>query len=451
MFWEIPADSKAVLLIDADKNKMLTFKDVQEKVTEAVHLLLSYSEEKSLGIMYCDNSAETIIAYLAALQKRDAVLLLNASLHEELKEQFVRTFRPRWVFSEGRFWKLNESENSKIYPDLALLLSTSGTTGSTKLVRLSYENLQANAESIAQFLQIDENERPITSLPMAYSYGLSVINSHLLKKATLVLTNQGVLSKAFWDSVHKYSVTSFAGVPYTYKMLHRLKFDRMTLPSLRSYTQAGGRLSLELVDYFLEVAQKNNYKFYVMYGQTEATARISYIPYERLPDKKGSIGIPIPGGRLSLDRETSELIYEGKNVMLGYAYNREDLAKGDELRGVLRTGDLAEVDEEGYYTIVGRLKRFAKLFGLRVNLDDIEKMLEQSFSLPIACVGDDEQMHIFVEGEQDSSLALKIQERIQKLYKLHPSAFKVCFLQQFPTLLNGKIDYGRLKEGVNGC
>lgn len=446
MFWDIPADGRAVLFIDSENDTKLSYRDVQEKVAEAVHLLSSYSIKKSLGFIYCENSPETIIAYLAALQKRDAVLLLSANLNEELKEQFVQTFRPHWIFSDGRFCRREEEEHGDIYPDLAVLLSTSGTTGSRKLVRLSYDNLQANAESIAQYLQIDENERPITSLPMAYSYGLSVINSHLLKGASLVLTNQGVLSKDFWDSFHKNAATSFAGVPYTYKMLHRLRFDRMNLPSLRYYTQAGGRLPLDLVEYFLDVSRKNNHRFIVMYGQTEATARISYIPYERLPDKKGSIGIPIPGGKLSLDHETSELIYEGRNVMLGYAYHRDDLAKGDELQGVLRTGDLAEADHEGYYTIVGRMKRFIKLFGLRVNLDDIEKMLEQCFSVHAACVGDDEQMVVAIEGEQDHNLASRIQEKIQELYKLHHSVFKVRFLQQFPLFSNGKVDYSKLKE-----
>ncbi|MEJ8544087.1 AMP-binding protein [Brevibacillus borstelensis] len=449
MFWDIPADDDAILLIDSEKDQILTFQAVQEKVEEAVHLLSSYSERKSLGFLYCDNSPESIIAYLAALQKRDAVLLLNAGLNDELKEQLVQTFQPNWVFTEEGFCKRNVAESLDIHPDLAVLLSTSGTTGGSKLVRLSYGNLQANAESIAKYLQIDRSERPITSLPMAYSYGLSVINSHLTKRASIVLTNQGVISKSFWDSFHKFSVTSFAGVPHTYKMLHRLRFDRMTLPSLRYFTQAGGRLPIDLAEYFHDVAEKNGHKFVVMYGQTEATARISYIPYESLANKKGTIGVPIPGGHLALDKETSELVYQGPNVMLGYAHSREDLKKGDELHGILRTGDLAEVDDDGFYTIIGRKKRFIKLFGLRVNLDDVEKMLEKSFSLPVACTGDDDRLVILIEGEDDQDLLRKAIVKVQEMYKIHHSGLKVHFFRQFPVLPNGKIDYARLKEEVD--
>ncbi|MCM3590191.1 AMP-binding protein [Brevibacillus borstelensis] len=449
MFWDIPANDDAILLIDSEKDRIFSFEAVQEKVGEAVHLLSSYSAKKSLGFLYCDNSPESIIAYLAALQKRDAVLLLNAGLNDELKKELTQTFQPNWVFSEGSFCKRNAAEQLEIHPDLAVLLSTSGTTGGSKLVRLSYENLQANAESIAQYLQIDQGERPITTLPMAYSYGLSVINSHLSKRASIVLTNQGVISKGFWDSFHKYLVTSFAGVPYTYKMLHRLRFDRMTLPSLRYFTQAGGRLPVDLVEYFLDTAEKNGQRFVVMYGQTEATARISYIPYESLANKKGTIGVPIPGGHLALDKENSELIYRGPNVMLGYAHSREDLKKGDELHGILRTGDLAEVDHDGFYTIIGRLKRFIKLFGLRVNLDDVEKMLEKSFSLPVACTGYDDRMVILIESEDDHCLSRKVIEKVQEMYKIHHSGLKVHFLPQFPVLPNGKIDYARLNVEVD--
>lgn len=137
-----------------------------------------------------------------------------------------------------------------------------------------------------------------------------------------------------------------------------------------------------------------------MYGQTEAAPRISYIPSDRVLDKPGSIGIPIPGGRLELASDTGELIYYGSNVMLGYAESLADLAKGDECGGVLYTGDTATVDEEGFFTITGRMKRFIKLFGLRINLDEVERKLEALLQQPIACVGNDDKLLVATESSQ---------------------------------------------------
>ncbi len=168
-------------------------------------------------------------------------------------------------------------------------------------MRLSADNIQSNAESIAQYLEIDENEKPITTLPFNYSYGLSVINSHLLKGATIVLTEKTVFFKDFWNTFKQYECTSFAGVPYTYQMLKRTGFDKLDLPSLKTMTQAGGKLNEEMIKYFYEYAERKNIRFFVMYGQTEATARISYVPFDKLKNKIGSIGISIPGGKLSLN------------------------------------------------------------------------------------------------------------------------------------------------------
>lgn len=187
----------------------------------------------------------------------------------------------------------------------------------------------------------------------------------------MLLTERTFFERGFWEFVRREQATSFGGVPYTYEILEKLRFTQMELPHLKTMTQAGGKLPLHLHQEFAEYADRNKKRFIVMYGQTEATARMGYLPAHDALERCGSMGIAIPGGRFWLQRDdgseieesgvTGELVYEGKNVMLGYAQNREDLSKGDECGGLLYTGDMARRDGDGYYYIEGRKKRFLKL------------------------------------------------------------------------------------------
>ncbi|RTE07976.1 phosphatase [Paenibacillus whitsoniae] len=455
MFWNVGKYSERTAVIStADKD--ITYGELQQRVDD-FRAQLPMSGHKQLVLLLCANDTATLTAYVACLQAGHAVMLLDGLLEITLLEHIVRTYEPNWIVSpshvhafEGYYkssstvWMKQEfSRTADIYPDLAVLLSTSGTTGSAKFVRLSYANLQANAQSIATYLQLNETERAITTLPFQYSYGLSVINSHLLVGGALLITNDSILSREFWSFFKDQKATSLSGVPYTYQMLQRLRFGQMELPSLRYFTQAGGRLAPNLVQSFQNMAVESGRRFYVMYGQTEATARMSYVPPNRLAEKADSVGIAIPNGTFRLDEVSSELIYEGPNVMLGYAETGEDLAKGDELGGTLHTGDLAEIDDEGYVYIKGRMKRFIKLFGLRMNLDEIERQIEVKFSLPVACTGGDDLLLIFTEDE--SKIAV-LTEYVRQLYKLHVSSFSVKALPNLPRLENGKMNYLKLKD-----
>ena len=183
----------------------------------------------------------------------------------------------------------------------------------------------------------------------------------------------------------------------------------MDTPFLKTITQAGGKLNDELNLEFSKYCNNTNKRFFVMYGQTEATARMSYLPHENSIDKLGSIGIPIPGGEFSLINKdmqkvnkpntVGELIYKGKNVSLGYASCIADLKKGDENKGILHTGDLATRDVDGYYYIVGREKRFVKLFGNRVNLDETERLIKV-ITPDCACIGVNDKMIIFITDKK---------------------------------------------------
>ena len=457
-FWKVAHSGEAPAAIDARSGKQWDYGDLGRDVAR-LQTALPVLGRKSLGLLLAQNRYECLVAYLAALNARSALVLLDPSLNVELLGEFLATYRPDWVFtsqmetglagyrqSKSREPGLLEKEalqDIEIHPDLALLLATSGSTGSPKLVRLTLRNLEANAESIAKYLQLTPHDRPITSLPMSYSYGLSVINSHLAVGASIVFTDDGVLQRSFWDALERHRCTSLAGVPYTYQMLLRTGLLKQKGPTLTTLTQAGGRLDESDIRQMYEIAVVRGWKFFVMYGQTEATARISYVPFEKLESKIGSVGVAVPGGSLTVDDATDELVYRGPNVMMGYAESRQDLAKGDELHGVLYSGDLVRHDDDGYFYITGRLKRFLKMFGRRFNLDDVEKVLARRCECAVACYGRDDLLIVAVEK---CGNAQAVQSIVCDTFDLPRPAVRVVTVTELPRTPNGKLDYKRLAE-----
>jgi acyl-CoA synthetase (AMP-forming)/AMP-acid ligase II len=231
-----------------------------------------------------------------------------------------------------------------------------------------------------------------------------------------------------------------------YETLHRLRFEPASHPTLRTYTQAGGGLRRDLIAHYHGRATQARARLVVMYGQTEATARISYVPPERLGDKIGSIGVAIPGGSLRLEPldgvegSAAQLVYEGDNVMMGYAEAPADLGLGDVQHRVLRTGDLATVDNDGYFTIVGRLKRFTKLFGRRVSLEDVERELESTFPVRAIATDAGEQLgvHVAVDGQvADSELVA----HLARFLAVPPAAIRLRRVAELPLTSTGKKDY----------
>jgi len=423
----------------------------------------------------CTNTIGSLVGYTGFLYNKIVPLLLNNKMDHVLLESLIETYKPSyiWLPNEEReafvdfnavyncfgysLIKTGFSHRYEMDKELALLLTTSGSTGSPKLVRQSYNNINSNTRSIAEYLELNETERPITTLPMNYTYGLSIINSHLYVGASLLLTDKAIVEKEFWSFFKEKQATSFGGVPYTYEMLDRLRFSRMDIPSLKTMTQAGGKLSVDLHKKFAEYAKSKGKRFVVMYGATEATARMSYLPYEKADVKYGSIGIAIPGGKLSIiDSDgneilepdvVGELVYEGANVTLGYAENGLDLAKGDERNGRLVTGDMAKRDKDGYFYIVGRKKRFLKVFGNRVNLDEIERMAREAFpGIDCACSGKDDALYLFVTDINAKNEAVKF---LSAKTGLNPIAFQVRELEEIPKNEAGKTLYRALESYID--
>jgi len=424
--------------------------------------------QRCIVFSVCENQLESVAGYIGFLRGRIVPVLVNATLPADLFDKLLKTYRPAYIWmpspkSESRNWgepiyrsahyvllKTVYGNDVPVHSDLALLMMTSGSTGSPLLVRQSYGNICSNTNAIVSYLRITETDRPITTLPMSYTYGLSVLNTHLLKGCTVILTAKSVMEKAFWDGLKNHNATTFGGVPYTYEMLKILRFSNMNLPNLKILTQAGGRLSHDLTLEFASICAKKGIEFVVMYGQTEATARMSYLPSEYNIEKAGSIGIAIPGGEMWLEDANGqvisqndtvgELVYKGPNVTMGYATNYQDLSKGDINKGVLKTGDFAKRDKDGFYYIVGRKKRFLKIFGNRVNLEELEGAIK-TLGLNCVCGGKDDHLRIYTVDKGQEN---KIKEFVVSQTGLHPSACAVILVDSIPRSETGKILYASL-------
>lgn len=420
--------------------------------------------KKQLILIKASSNFETIIAYLSFLRRGDTVIMVDATMKAEMLDSIIENYSPNYIWAPTNFKKTeitfqnyslypHSTSPSQLLPSLALLLSTSGSTGSAKMVKLSKENIYANTDSITQFLPITSKDIAITSLPLYYSYGLSILHTHLTKGATILVSKSSILTASFWDLIIKYKVTSLQGVPYHYEMFKRIGFLKKEFPTLRYLTQAGGKLNHMLVEEFSQWTQKYHKKFYVMYGQTEATARMSYLLPKDIQTKSNSIGMAIKNGELAIhDPQTEQIItesykegelyYRGDNVMLGYAYTHEDLSRADEQKGLLKTGDIGYKDSDGFFYITGRVKRFIKIHGNRISLDMIESYLKaEGFSL--YCTGVDDKLYI-ATGDKGSLSPIK--DILKSHFGLHHTTFKIKYIDKFPFASNGKIQYQKLQE-----
>jgi acyl-coenzyme A synthetase/AMP-(fatty) acid ligase len=329
-----------------------------------------------------------------------------------------------------------------------LLLSTSGSTGSPKFVKLSEQNVVRNALSILDYLPINNFDVCPLNLPLFYSYGFSVFTTNSISGGKIVCSNTTIMQKEFWEEWNRYQYTSLAGVPYVYEMLERIGFLKKSYPSLRYLSQAGGRLNPSALIEFGNYALKNDLSFYTMYGQTEATARMSYLEPEYLIEKAGSIGKPIKDGKMEIDPASGELLYSGPNVSGGYATAKEDLLEYSPLE-VLHTGDIAKKDKDGFFYITGRSQRFIKLFGTRISLDEVEQILQNHFAgTKFLCLGEDDKS-LIVAYLYDEINELEIKKILSEQVKLHPASIKVKKINELPLSQNGKIDYKEVKEMVS--
>lgn len=459
MFFDLNkfADNIAVV---TEQGLELTYSEL----SKASSYVTSHMESRKLTFCLCENTIGSFVGYVGLMNANIPTVLLDGSKDMEIIISLIEHYEPQYLWmpsnryaelhmgipvAEYQDYKLVElgKQSFEIHNDVLLCLTTSGTTGSPKLVKLTERNLKSNAEAIAEYLKITSAERAITSLPMYYSFGMSVINSHLIEGATILLTDKAVIQREFLTFLKEGKATSIAGVPYTYEMLRRLRFMRMDLPELKTMIQAGGKLNANIAKEYIEDARQKGKEFIVMYGQTEAAPRMSYLPFDKAIEKYASIGIAVPGGKLSVHdvnnqeittpETDGELIYVGPNVCMGYAECIADLAKGDENHGVLHTGDVAKFDSDGFFYITGRMKRFVKVWGNRCNLDATEQLVK-AITTSCACVGVDDKITVFVTQD---GLDDKIKSYLVEKTGLNIRAFDVKVIDTIPTLPSGKLDY----------
>jgi len=453
--YDLILNNAALKYIDSSTGLSYTPKDFHES--------LAIDQTSGLVFLYLDNKLKSVEVLLNFLRGDFAIALLSPTLNEDYKTNLEQHYQPYYVYDplrgaingyfsidagpEHQLFRQAAVAKTQVHPQLKLLINTSGSTGSPKFVKLSEQNIVSNALSIVDYLPVNPSDVTPLNLPLFYSYGFSVFTSNAIAGGTIVCTNKTIMEKEFWEELDQFGYTSLAGVPYVYEMLQRIGFLAKSYPSLRYLTQAGGRLNDSVLTAFAHYAEQNEISFFSMYGQTEATARISYLPPEYLLDKLGSIGKPIKNGRLDIDPGSGELRYFGPNIFGGYATKAEDLTTYQQ-EDMLLTGDLARADEDGFFYITGRSKRFIKLFGVRINLDEIERILIEKFDNErFVCIGEEDK-HMVVAYTSDKIDGKLVKQLLFEQVKIHPACVKTHLLDSIPLTPNGKVDYMAIKDGI---
>ncbi|WP_240474401.1 AMP-binding protein, partial [Intrasporangium chromatireducens] len=386
------------------------------------------------------NTLDTVVGYLAALAAGHVVLLTAAGPGGSV-ERLTAAYDPDIVLGPSGTVDIRRTEpRHELHPDLVLLLSTSGSTGSPRLVRLSADNLAANADQIAEYLGVRPDDCAATTLPITYTYGLSVLHTHLARGARVLLTELTVVDECFWRLFVEAGATTFPGVPHTFELLERSGFAERNLPLLRYVTQAGGRMDPERVRSWAQLGQRRGWDLYVMYGQTEATARMAYLPPELASERPTAVGVPVPGGSIAI--EDGEIVYRGPNVMLGYATAPADLAAGRTV-DALRTGDLGRITDDGLVEVVGRKARFVKVLGHRVDLDGLECALRDD-GCDVRCAGRDGCVIVAACGLGAAPSREALRRKVLRAAGVPRGAVSVVPVDEHPTLPTGKPDYAGL-------
>ena len=454
-------DPQQIAAIDSNSDK-LTYADI----TTLSQQITGNIPERALCFLLVENNVGGIAWVMGMLDSHKLIpLILNVKTEPGLYQQLLATYQPSYVCApthlpvDGQtihtlFGYTLTKVSDMIYPihnDLSHLLPTSGSTGSPKLVRHKYDNIEAAGLNISTFFELKATDRPLMVLPLYYTMGLSMVFSHLRVGATILITGLSMTDPNFWKFIKEQHATSFTGVPYSFQVLNLMRFFRMDLPDIELLTQGGGKMPKELNRKFAEYCRDNGKRWIATYGQSECTARMAFLPAKWAIEKVGSIGIAVPNGELSLINTEGNLIttphtegemcYRGKNVTMGYARQQSDLALGDERNGYIRTGDLAYFDEDGCYYIVGRMGRFLKLFGMRVGLDECEQIIQSECNIECACVGTDEKMIVYITNADK-----QIQVKDILVHKTHivATSFEIRIIAEIPKNEAGKKLYSQL-------
>jgi acyl-coenzyme A synthetase/AMP-(fatty) acid ligase len=427
--------------------RKLVFVEAENSI-EAISLIFSIIESGNIPMLLDANITDSSILKLINSYNPGYIMLLRPRTLPNFEEVSKSDDRNNLHLLANSLSKGSEVKNG----ELAMLIPTSGSTGSARYVKISYGNLLSQASSIGMYLGLSKESRTLTTLPSSYSYGFSILNSYARAGGQILVTEKNSVNQNYWELVDKHRINSISGVPFHYKLWKKTGFFEHSLPHLKTLTVAGGSLEANLKIEYLDFAEKMKIKFFVMYGQTEATARISYVPPERLRQKITSIGIPIPQGEIKIldesgkkveePRRIGELVYSGPNVTQGISENFHDLEVRDEQSTNLFTGDIGFFDENGYFYVVGRKKRFAKINGKRISLDEVENSLTE-IGFESACQSDDNKIYVYYVATENISMPF---DYLINQFRLLRSQLSFIQLSAIPRLPSGKINYTSLME-----
>ncbi|PID97009.1 MAG: AMP-dependent acyl-CoA synthetase [Actinomycetales bacterium] len=450
-------------LIDAATGAVTTHADLAEHGRSFAHEVGA----RGLAFVFADTTVSTIANYHAARAAGHAVALLDAGLAPDLSAALLERYRPDIIVGPEQLrvpagyqarlpgvWR-QPQPGPTLHPDVAVLLTTSGSTGSPKFVRLSYANIDANTQAIVRSLGLTSTDRAVTTLPLFYSYGMSVVNSHLAVGGSILVLGASVIEPLFWDAVREHEVTFLNGVPATFAMFARVGLAERAAASVRALTQAGGHLSEELIDRFAGVMAARRGEMFVMYGQTEAAPRISCRPVVQTMTRAGSVGQALEGGHVSIVDEhgcvlppgsIGNVVYSGPNVMLGYCEDAADLALGDVQGPALQTGDRGRLDADGFLYLTGRTKRITKIAGMRVSLDELEQLAAGPGPVAAVTAGEEGAV-VFCEWPVGTDLSGP-QRALLRHLRLPPRSVILRHVEVLPRLSSGKVDYPTLSGEV---
>lgn len=438
-----------------DDNGVYTYKDICDQHKKINGLNLDFGLVTLIG----SNNFVSLVFYIFFFNHKYPQIIIDNKTSKKNKLEIIKRYEPKYIILENQDYSKNlgkitfrlknfllvktNYKNYKINKKIGVLLSTSGSTGSKKFVKLSYENMENNTANIIKYLKLSSKDVGITTMPFAYSYGLSIINTHLKKTCSIILTEKTIFEKIFWEKFYFHKVTNLNGVPIFFELLQKLGFKKILNKNLKFITQAGGKMERKLATLLMKFCKNNRLKLLIMYGQTEAAPRISYLNPKFLKKKFGSIGKAIPGGKIKIIN--NEIIYYGKNIFGGYSNDKMDL-RNFKKNDSLKTGDIGYKDKDGFIYIVGRKKRITKIHGHRFSLDEIENNVFEDLKIKIVCVELNDKIKVFLKKESDKRA---INSYLKKNLQISDKLFKLIIIQNFPLNLNKKINYKTLSK-ING-
>lgn len=453
-------------LIDCKANKMT----YGELANHSKHMS-KYVAKRSLVLFMCDYDITTVSTYYSLLELKAVPLLISSKADYSYVEKLCSLYKPQYIWLKEE--KLDEIktitdgttilcydnhvlyktqlERIDINPNIALLLTSSGSTGNPKTVILTYSNLFHNATAGAASLKLTTKDCGITTLPMEHCFGLFLLHSSWAIGAKICLYDETVLNPLFLKALEEQKPSFMFAVPYTIDLLKFINNDKLNKSlNMRFILIGGGRLNDNQFEFIKNLLQNKSTTCILGYGQTEGTGVISTNIAEE-PIDLSCVGTPVAGLKVYIINKDSsgigEIVLESDSVGFGYASSNEDLNKEEEFKGFLHTGDLGTVNNEGKIHLYGRQNRIVKLLSERYNLDDIEELLINQFKgSSFACVEVNSNLAIF----HNSTITEKqLKETLRVNYKIPGNLLKIHYINDFPKTASGKIAYSKLEDYIN--